>query len=58
MYKFDVIDEKLKECKPLPVTDRFLVGQGISDGAKSVAALGEKNLYLYDSKEWKATPKE
>lgn len=57
VYKFDPIDEKLKECKPLDVTDRFLIGQGISDGGKAVAALGEKYLHLFDSKVWNRTEK-
>jgi N-acetylneuraminic acid mutarotase len=34
VYKFDPIDEKLKACKELATTDRFLMGMGISDGSK------------------------
>ena len=34
VFKFDPIDEKLKACKDIANTDRFLMGMGISDGAK------------------------
>ena len=59
VLKFDPIDEKLKDCKGMSgSTDRFLVCQGISDGAQQVAALGEHSLHVYDGKTWKSFLKE
>ena len=34
VFKFDPIDEKLKECKSLDTSDRFIMGMIITDGAK------------------------
>ena len=50
VYKFDPIDEKLKECKELGATDKFIMG--ITDGVKQVAALGEDQLHLFDGTNW------
>ena len=57
VYKFDPIDEKLMKCQDLPETDRFVLCQGLSDGSKQVAALGEKKLFLFDGTNWKTTNK-
>lgn len=34
VFKFDPSEDKLKACKNLAINDRFLMGMGISDGAK------------------------
>lgn len=58
VFKFDPIDEKLKACKNLAATDRFLMGMGISDGLKQVATLGEKYIHLFDGTNWKTVLRE
>ena len=58
VYKFDPIDEKIKRCRDLALTDRFLMGMGINDGAKQVATLGEKKLHLFDGNTWKTVDRE
>ena len=57
VYKFDPIDEKLKACKDIETTDRFIMCQAISDGAKQVAAIGEKTIHLFDGAVWKKIEK-
>jgi hypothetical protein len=34
------------------------MGMGITDGSKQVATLGEKNIHLFDGKEWKIISRE
>ena len=57
MFKFDPSEDKLKACKDLAIHDRFLMGMGISDGAKQVATLGEKTIHMFDGTEWKTVPR-
>ena len=56
VIKFDPIDEKLKMCKDLGSTDRFKMG--ITDGIQQVAAIGEKQLHLFDGTAWTTKTKE
>lgn len=58
VFKFDPIDEKLKACKDISTPDRFLMGMGISDGAKQVATLGEKTIHMFNGTEWKTVSRE
>lgn len=58
VYEFDPISDRLKACKDLSATERFTMGMVTSDGAKQVAALGEKALHLFDGVNWKTVPKE
>jgi hypothetical protein len=58
VYKFDPVDEKMKSCGGLADGDKFIVGQGLSDGGKQVAALGEGFLHLFNGTEWVKISKE
>ena len=57
VYKFDVIDEKIKKCKGLALADRFLIGQGITDGGTGVCSLGEAGMHMFDGENWKKIEK-
>lgn len=39
-------------CKGLSKTDKFLIGQGITDGGKGVACLGESGMHIFDGTDW------
>jgi hypothetical protein len=39
-------------CEGLAGTDKFIIGQGLSDGGKQVAALGEEALHVFDGEHW------
>ena len=58
VYKFDPNEDKLKACKDLAIQDRFLMGMGISDGAKQVATLGEKSIHMFNGEKWITVPRE
>jgi hypothetical protein len=58
VYKFDPNEDKLKECRDLAIKDRFLMGMGISDGAKKVATLGEKAIHMFDGEKWVTVKRE
>jgi len=58
VYKFDPNEDKLSECKDLAIQDRFLMGMGISDGAKQVATLGEKSIHMFNGDKWTTVPRE
>jgi hypothetical protein len=52
VYKFHPNDDKIKKCKGLAASDRFIIGQGISDGGKEICALGESGMHKFDGENW------